>query len=266
LTILFSKENDEESINFLYIFSFCQQEVSHAVQSYLGLFSSAFVSCSSAIFEDPSAQLQGHDGVDADDSASASASASSSSLSSPFASTSSLPSLAAAPPSPFAGSSYSNYGSSSSYTLIRGGENREWSLSSGGGGERTSSSAHLSMPGASLLSVVAPLCPFHIPEDVQLRPLAYPSQSAASTSVASASAASSLNAAAQSSSVPLLHIPDAFLRDVRRSVSLLVESAPRVTDWGLATILEQLITFVARTGARLVNYLLFTLFYLQLVP
>lgn len=227
-----------------HLYNFCQQEVSHAVQSYLGLFSSAFVSCSSAIFEDPSAQLQGHDGVDADDSASASAS--SSSLSSPFASTSSLPSLAAAPPSPFAGSSYINYGSSSSYTLMRGGENREWSLSSGGG-ERTSSSAHLSMPGASLLSVVAPLCPFHIPEDVQLRPLAYPSQSAASTSVASASAASSLNAAAQSSSVPLLHIPDAFLRDVRRSVSLLVESAPRVTDWGLATILEQLITFVART-------------------
>ena len=228
--------------------------MSHAVQSYLGLFSSAFVSCSSAIFEDPRAQLQGHDG-DAGDSASAS----SSSLSSPFASTSSLPSLAAAPPSPFAGSSYSNYGSSSSYTLMRGGENREWSLSSGAGGERTSSSAHLSMPGASLLSVVAPLCPFHIPEDVQLRPLAYPSQSAASTSTSTSVA----SASAASSSVPLLHIPDAFLRDVRRSVSLLVESAPRVTDWGLATILEQLITFVARTGA---HFFFLFFFLLQLVP
>lgn len=50
-------------------------------------------------------------------------------------------------------------------------------------------------------------------------------------------------------SVPLLHIPDAYLRDVRRSVSLLVESAPRVTEWGLATILEQLVAFVGRTGA-----------------
>lgn len=45
-----------------------------------------------------------------------------------------------------------------------------------------------------------------------------------------------------------LHIPEAFLRDVRRAVSVLVESAPRLTECGLVSIIEQLVSFVGRTG------------------
>lgn len=198
------------------------------MQSYLTLFSSAFFSCSVAIFDDSPPS-------DGDDERT-------------YSSTSSLPSLSS---------------SSSMHSLMRA-DGREWSL----GIERTSSHSHLSLPGASLLSTATPLCPFHIPEDVQLRPLTnqsalLPSQTSSILSTETSTKScfveeppssdpavkdSTQDLPAPASAIPLLHIPDAFLRDVRRSVSLLVESTPRVTEWGLATIMEQLISFVSRTG------------------